>query len=70
MLKRDILFFLGVIAFVIATCFILPHCADTSAQIIKTFTIWMCLLDLYLILIMVASYVFPKFGEWGDKRLF
>ena len=30
----------------------------------------MCLLDLYLILIMVASYVFPKFGEWGDKRLF
>lgn len=70
MLKRDILFFVGIIAFVIATCFILPHYADTSAQIIKTFTIWMCLLDLYLILIMVASYVFPKFGEWGDKRLF
>lgn len=70
MLKRDILFLLGIVAFVIATCFILPHCADTSAQIIKTFTIWMCLLDLYLILIMAASYVFPKFGEWGDKRLF
>ena len=70
MLKRDILFFLGVIAFVIATCFILPHYADTSAQIIDTYTNWMCLLDLYFILIIVASYVFPKFGVWGDEKLF
>lgn len=70
MLKRDILFFLGVIAFVIATCFALPNYADTSAQIIKTFTIWMCLLDLYFILVMVASYLFPKFGKWGNEKLF
>ena len=70
MLKRDILFFLGVIAFVIATCFILPHYADASAQIIRTFTLWMGLLDLYFILVVVASYAIPKFGEWGDEKLF
>lgn len=61
---------MGVIAFGLATFLALPHYADTSAQIIRTFTLWMGLLDLYFILVMAASYLFPKFGKWGNEKLF
>ena len=73
--KRDVLIFFGiffeVILWGIYILLVLPNKAETvsSAEIIANFGCSLLALLLYMGIIVIASIVFPKFGKWGDKKI-
>jgi len=69
MLRRDLLFFVGIIVWGLLSYYVIPW--PTTFDAAYWHLVWLLLGLLgYFILIIVFSYVFPKFGKWGDKRLF
>lgn len=70
MLRRDLLFFVGIIVWGFLSYHVIPW-PTTTFDATYWHLVWLLLGLLgYFILIIVFSYVFPKFGKWGDKRLF
>lgn len=68
MLRRDLLILVGIILCGLGG-FITLSQKDSSEVLIKKFTLWLIILLCYLVLIIILSYVFPKFGKWGDKKI-
>ena len=67
--RRDLLVFGGVIA-----CALLGYSdissLSTSVDIINHFVFWFVIICVYLVLMIIFSLLFTKFGKWGDKQLF
>lgn len=68
--RRDILIILGVLVWVFYGTLVLPKMALIVPNAIKNFEVSMAALDLYMISIVVLSIIIPKFGKWGDKKIF
>lgn len=69
MIRRDILYLIGIIIWGLAIWLILPR-YETSQEIIAHFTVWTIILVLYLFGIIVLELIFKKFGDWNSKKLF
>ena len=69
MIRRDILYLIGIIIWGLAIWLILPR-YETSQEIIAHFTVWTIILVLYLFGIIVLELIFKKFGDWDSKKLF
>lgn len=69
MIRRDILYIIGIIIWGLAIWFILPG-YETSQEIMAHFTVWTIILVLYLFGIIVLELIFKKFGDWDSKKLF
>ena len=67
--RRDLFIFGGVIVWGLLSYYVIPW-PTTSADIIRHTCYLMLGLLGYLVLLVVSSLVFPKFGNWGDKKLF
>ena len=67
--RRDLLVFGGVIAFVLCGYSDISS-LTTTYDIINHFVFWVVLICVYLVLMIIFSLVFHKFGKWGDKPLF
>lgn len=68
MLRRDLLILIGIILCGLGGFITLPK-EESPEVLIKRFTLWLFGLLCYLLLIIILSYVFPKFGKWGDKKI-
>lgn len=68
MLRRDAIIFLLVIAWATINFLFLPT-IDVEI-LIPTFGWGMIGLLIALVLLMVLSSLIPKFGKWGDKKMF
>lgn len=69
MIRRDILYLIGIIIWGLAIWLILPR-YETSQEIIAHFMVWTIILVLYLFGIVVLELIFKKFGDWDSKKLF
>ena len=69
MIRRDILYLIGIIIWGLAIWLILPR-YETSQEIIAHFMVWTIILVLYLFCIVVLELIFKKFGDWDSKKLF
>jgi len=67
--RRDLLVFTGVIIFSVCGYFDVAS-LSTSVDIINHFVFWIVLICVYLVLMIIFSLLFTKFGKWGDKVLF
>lgn len=67
--RRDLLF-LWIFIAVWAVFFINVQPTMTSKQLIIAFTIHFAILDILVIALFILSAVIPKFGKWGDKKIF
>lgn len=67
--RRDLLVFGGVIAWALLGYSDISS-LSTSVDIINHFVFWFVLICVYLVLMIIFSLLFPKFGKWGDKQLF
>ena len=67
--RRDLLVFGGVIAFALCGYSDISS-LTTSYDIINHFVFWFVLICVYLVLMIIFSLLFTKFGKWGDKQLF
>ena len=73
--KRDLLIFFGIFFGVILWGIYLLLVssniveAASSAEIIANFGCFLLALLSYIGIIVIASIVFPKFGNWGDKKI-
>ena len=67
--RRDILIFGGVIVWGLLSYYVIPW-PETSAQILVHIDFLVIGLLAYLVLLIVLSNIFPKFGKWGDKKIF
>lgn len=68
MLRRDAIIFLLVIAWATINFLFLP--TIDAKILIPTFGWGMIGLLIALVLLMVLSSLIPKFGKWGDKKMF
>ena len=50
--------------------FIVVPKESSSLEIIKFMGIYLSVLAILLFAIVFLSFIFPKFGKWGDKKLF
>lgn len=66
--RRDLLIFAGVIIWALWGYYHVNTLA-TSYDIILYFGLWFVVLCVYLVVMIVLSLVFPKFGKWGDTKL-
>lgn len=69
MIRRDILYLIGIIIWGLAIWLILPR-YETPQEIIAHFMVWTIILVLYLFCIVVLELIFKKFGDWDSKKLF
>ena len=69
MIRRDILYIIGIIIWGFAIWLILPR-YENSQEIIAHFLVWTIILILYLFGIIVLELIFKKFGDWNSKKLF
>ena len=67
--RRDLLGILGIIIWSILFFYIIPL-PEASIGFIKRIILYCVAIDVYLISLLVLCYIFPKFGDWGDKKLF
>ena len=62
--------FLGIIIWGFYSVFILPLVSsNVFAETIANFGVSMIVLILYLFALIITSMVIPKFGKWGDKKI-
>lgn len=69
MIRRDILFFIGIIIYGLAIYFILPG-YSTPREIIVHMGIWTMLLVVYWVDIIVLEFISKKIRDWNCKKLF
>ena len=69
MIRRDILFFIGIIIYGLAIYFILPG-YNTPQEIIVHMGIFTILLVVYLWGIIVLELISKKISDWNCKKLF
>ena len=68
--RRDLLIIFGVLMWGLYLWLVLPSISSiVSAEIIANFTVSIVVLLLYMGIIVITSIAIPKFGEWGDKKL-
>ena len=67
--RRDLL--VSIMMVVWATMFFIVDPEEASSlDIIKFMTIYLSVPTVLLFAIVFLSFIFPKFGKWGDKKLF
>ncbi len=69
MIRRDILFFIGIIIYELAIYFILPE-YNTPQEIIVHMGIFTILLVVYLWGIIILELISKKISDWNCKKLF
>ena len=67
--RRDLLIFVSYVIWGMWGYFHI-HSLKTSHDIISFFTLWLAVSCGYLIILIILSFIFPKFGTWGDVKLF
>ena len=69
--RRDVLIIFGVLIWGFYLLLILPKISVTvNAEIIANFGCSLLALLLYMCIIVITSVFIPKFGNWGDKKIF
>ena len=69
MIRRDILYIIGIIIWGFANWLILPG-YETSQEMAAHLLVWTIILDLYLFGIIILELISKKFRDWDSKKLF
>lgn len=67
--RRDLLVFIMMVVWATMFFIVVPEEAS-SLETIKFMTIYLSVPTVLLLAIVILSFIFPKFGKWGDKKLF
>lgn len=67
--RRDLFVFVMTVVWATMFFIVVPKEAS-SLEIIKFMGIYLSVLTILLFAIVFLSFIFPKFGKWGDKKLF
>ena len=67
--RRDLIFLIGFIICGLLFYYVIPVPETYTLGVIHIFKMVVSIF-VYMVLVIVLGYIFPKFGNWGDKKLF